>query len=189
MGIIYALLQKQRISLLYNSYSVPINAYCDLISCLSYSIACCSLPDLYSYPNETQQDSNFLALLLHLSTVHLQTPLFHQIIRLLISLMETIGYPVHRLIKPSMELIYPSLMVFCGYMIQGQVDEDIMNDIVQLLLSMVIQYPKVLEIRGGMNMDVLRVLLFVTGLKDLEFASLPMDVWLFITVSNGVLYE
>lgn len=103
--------------------------------------------------------------------------------------METIGYPVHRLIKPSMELIYPSLMVFCGYMVQGQVDESVMNDIVQLLLSMVIQYPKVLEIRSEMNMDVLRVLLFVTGLKDLQFASLPMDAWLFITVRNDMLYE
>lgn len=96
--------------------------------------------------------------------------------------METIGYPVHRLIKPSMELIYPTLMVYCGSLLQGLVDEDTQFDITQLLLTMVLQYPNILEVHGEMNMDVLKVLLTITASTNLNFASLSMDAWLFIVV-------
>ena len=155
----------------------------DIVLCLNYSMVCCSLSDLYAFPDEQCYESNFLSLLLQLLTTHCQTPLLHTIITLLITLLETLGYPIHRLVKPSIELIYPTLLLLCGQMMSNQYDEDINHDTIQILLTVIMQYPSILEIQDSMNIDILNILLYITSLPNLNMASLTMDAWLFIVVS------
>lgn len=155
----------------------------DIFLCLNYSEICCSLTDLYSFPDEQCYETNFLSLLLHLLNTYSQTPLLHTLITLLITLIEPSGYPLHRLVKPSMELIYPTLLQLCGQMIDGQNDDNTNDDIIHLLLSVIMKYHSILEVGDAMNMDIVRILLYITSLPDLNMASLTMDVWLFIVVS------
>ena len=183
MDLFYKLLQTDsKCFYIIPLYIVSIECMSNIVLCMNYSMVCCSLSDLYAFPNEQCYETNFLSLLLQLLTTHCHTPLFHNIITFLITLLETIGYPVHRLVKPSIELIYPTLLLLCGQMMNNQYDEDINHDIIQLLHTIIMQYPSILEIHDVMNIDILNILLFITSLPNLNMASLTMDAWLFIVV-------
>lgn len=153
----------------------------DIIDCLSFSLACVSLGDLYSYPSEESGPSSFLSLLLHLATLHINTPLFHSIIRLLISLLETLGYPVPRLAIKAKAMLTPVLMGFCGKLLDHQVSEDAGVDILQLLLVLAMQ-TQAKKRDGTLDLDVLNVLLFTLDAADRSFASMPLDVLMMIVV-------
>ena len=118
-------------------YSLVDNEYKEsIINIMTYTTFIYSIPDLYSFPDESNPHLSLLALLSNLLVSNPRTSLRTHVIHLFIKLFSLGSYPVHRLLPLSVELIYPSLMKVCGECLQGEGSEEDLNPMVQLMTTL-----------------------------------------------------
>lgn len=107
-----------------------------IINSMTYTTFIYSIPDLYSFPDENNPNLSLLALLSNLLISNPHTSLRTRIIHLFTKLFSLGSYPVHRLLPPSVDLIYPSLIKVCGECLQGEGNGEELNPMVQLMTTL-----------------------------------------------------
>lgn len=180
--LFYTLLQNDSDSSNLSSSLVPLSYKEQIIQCLTFSLFCCSLPDLYSFPSESHPESCFLSLLLQLALSNPHSLLRHSILTLLMRLFELGSYPVHRLFDACVKLVYEMVMTLCGAMLRNELDAEEMLSLIHLLTTMIREARSILTVNKAMNLDVVRVLLGITSNPSQDVASLTMESWNILTV-------